>query len=145
MSDPLSVAGTAVGIASLGIQVCQGLVQYFRAVRGRKDDIREGICEIEQVVSLLYSLNSLLSRFSPQADTTPLRSCLNNCYAKLEDLQKVLSNLGNIHHSSNVTKRAANAMRSVTYPFQQEQITGIRQSLRSVLNDLNLIISIMSL
>jgi len=145
MSDPLSVAGTAVGIASLGIQVCQGLIQYLRAVRGRKEDIRDGICEIEQVVSLLYSLNSLLSRIGPQAETAPLRSCLNSCYAKLESLQKVLGSLDDIHHSSNVTKRAANAMRSVTYPFQQEKITGIRQSLQSVLNDLNLIISIISL
>lgn len=145
MPDPLSVAGTAVGIASLGIQVCQGLIQYLRAVRGRKEDIRDGICEIEQVVSSLYSLNSLLLRIGPQADTTTLRRCLNNCYAKLESLQKVLGNLGDIHHSSNVTKRAANAVRSVTYPFQQEKITGIRQSLRSVLSDLNLIISIISL
>ena len=144
MSDPLSVAGTAVGITSLGIQVCQGLIQYLRAVRGRKEDIGHGIRDIEQVVSLLYSLNSLLPKMNTETDTAPLRSCLNNCYGRLEALQEVLGELDDAKHSSKVT-RAANAMRSVTYPFQQEKLTAIRQSLRSVLDDLNLIISIISL
>jgi hypothetical protein len=145
MSDPLSVAGTAVGITSLGIQVCQGLIQYLRAVRGRKQDLREGVREIEQVVSLLYSLNSHLPKINPETGTAPLRNCLNNCYGKLENLQEVLGELDDAKHSSKVTRRAANAMRSVTYPFQQEKLTAIRQSLRSVLDDLNLIISIISL
>lgn len=144
MSDPLSVAGTAVGITSLGIQVCQGLIQYLRAVRGRREDIRDGIRDIEQVVSLLYSLNGLLPRLNSETGTAPLRSCLNNCYEKLEALQEVLRELGDAKHSSKLT-RATNAMLSVTYPFQQEKLTAIRQSLRSVLDDLNLIISVILL
>ena len=145
MSDPLSVAGTAVGITSLGIQVCQSLIKYLRAVRGRKQELRDGISEIEQVVSLLYSLNSVLPKIGPETDVAVLRSYLNSCYGKLETLQEVLSELDDTKHSSKVTRRAANAVRSVTHPFQQEKLTAIRQSLRSVLDDLNLTISIISL
>lgn len=39
MSDPLSVAGSAVGIISLGIQVCNGLLVYADAIRGRSQDL----------------------------------------------------------------------------------------------------------
>jgi hypothetical protein len=145
MSDPLSVAGTAVGITSLGIQVCQGLIKYLRAVRGRKEEIREGIQEIEQVVSLLSSLNNTLPSVGPKSGTITLRTSLKNCYAKLEGLQELLVDLDDSQQSSKSMKRAANAIRAVSYPFQQERLNTIRQSLRSVLSDLDLIVSVISL
>jgi hypothetical protein len=35
----MEVAGTAVGVASLGITVCQGLVEYYGDWEGYEDDI----------------------------------------------------------------------------------------------------------
>ncbi|CEI70731.1 unnamed protein product [Fusarium venenatum] len=145
MSDPLSVAGTAVGIMSLGIQVCNGLVKYLRAVRGRKEEIRDGVREVEQVVSLLYSLNNTLPNVDLRNGTNSLRTCVHNCYTKLEELQRLLDELCKTQPSNKATKRAADAIRSVSYPFQQEKLSMIRDSLRSVLNNLGLIISAISL
>ncbi|RGP78328.1 hypothetical protein FLONG3_3464 [Fusarium longipes] len=145
MSDPLSVAGTAVGITSLGIQVCQGLIKYLRAVRGRKEEIREGVREVEQVVSLLYCLNNVLPNFGPRSGTTSLRECLKNCYAELEGLRKLLDKLCNSHQPDTNIRRTANVLRSISYPFRQEELNEARQSLRSVLSDLQLVISITSL
>ncbi|KAL6915036.1 hypothetical protein FSHL1_012708 [Fusarium sambucinum] len=145
MSDPLSVTGTAVGITSLGIQVCDGLVKYLRAVRGRKKEIRDGVREVEQVVSLLYSLNNTLSNVGLRNGTNSLRTCAHNCYAKLEELQRLLDELCKTRSSNRATKRAADVMRAVSYPFQQEKLSTIRDSLRSVLDDLGLIISVISL
>lgn len=145
MSDPLSVAGTAVGITSLGIQVCQGLMKYLRAVRGRKQEIAEGVGDVERVVSLLCSLNNLLPRVGSTNETVQLRDCLKSCDVELKRVQTLLAELNGVQQSSNAMQRAANAMRSVTYPFQQEKLAALRQSLRSVLDDLTLIISIVSL
>lgn len=47
MSDPLSVAGTAVGIASLGIQVCQGLIKYLQAVNDRNEEIKDAVRDVK--------------------------------------------------------------------------------------------------
>ncbi|KAJ4138676.1 hypothetical protein NW768_002529 [Fusarium equiseti] len=145
MSDPLSVAGTAVGITSLGIQVCQSLVKYLRAIRGRKEDIAEGVREVDRVVALLSSLNRLLPRVGSVNGTVQLRECLKNCHTELKKIQTLLAELEGEQQSNKAMQRAANAMRSITYPFQQEKLTAFRQSLRSVLDDLNLIISIVSL
>ncbi|RGP58932.1 hypothetical protein FSPOR_11641 [Fusarium sporotrichioides] len=144
MSDPLSVAGTAVGITSLGIQVCQGLISYLRAVRGRKEEIRDGVREVEQVVSLLYSLNNTLSSVGLRNGTTSLRKSIKNCYARLEELRKLLDELGESRFSNKAMKGIA-VMRAMSYPFQQEKLSRIRESLRSVLSDLGLIISVISL
>jgi hypothetical protein len=145
MSDPLSIAGTAVGITSLGIQVCQGLIKYLRAVRGRKEEMRDGVREVEQVVSLLYSLNNTLSNVSLRNGTYSLRTCIQNCYTKLEELQKLLDELCKTQSSNKAMKKAAEVRRAVSYPFQQEKLSAIRESLRSVLGDLDLIVSVTSL
>ncbi|KPA37196.1 hypothetical protein FLAG1_10001 [Fusarium langsethiae] len=139
MSDPLSLAGTAVGITSLGIQVCQGLISYLRAVRGRKEEIRDGVREIEKVVSLLYSLNNTLPKVRLRNGTTSLQTSIKHCYAKLEELQKLLDELNESRFSNKAVIRA------ISYPFQQENLSTIRESLRSILSDLDLIISVISL
>lgn len=39
MADPLSVAGLATGVVSLGLQVTGGLLSYLVAIRSREDDL----------------------------------------------------------------------------------------------------------
>lgn len=41
MGDPISAAGTAVGIISLGIQVCQSLISYYDRWKSFDDDIAQ--------------------------------------------------------------------------------------------------------
>jgi len=41
--DPLSVAASAAGIISLGIQVTQSLVDFFSAYKSQKSDIAHTI------------------------------------------------------------------------------------------------------
>jgi len=54
----MDVAGTAVGIASLGIQVCQGLLTYYDGWKGYKTDISrtyESIADLNGTFDLLRS------------------------------------------------------------------------------------------
>ena len=51
----MEVAGTAVGVAALGIQVCEGLLKYYRDWKDFEDDIREAYDSSPSVVSLLHS------------------------------------------------------------------------------------------
>ncbi|KAF5236568.1 hypothetical protein FAUST_6482 [Fusarium austroamericanum] len=145
MSDPLSVSGTAVGIASLGIQVCQGLIKYLQAVNDRNEEIKDAVRDVKQVLSLLDNLNNTLPNVSYRNGTSSIQTYIDNCNEKLTGLQTLLDGLCKAQSGSKITKRAVNAMRTISYPFQREKLIEMRQSLRSVLNDLNLIISAISL
>ncbi|WXC67542.1 hypothetical protein SNK03_013347 [Fusarium graminearum] len=145
MSDPLSVAGTAVGIASLGIQVCQGLIKYLQAVNDRNEEIKDAVRDVKQVLSLLDNLNNTLPNVRFGNGTTSIQTCIDNCNKKLAELQRFLNGLCKTESGNRITKRAINATRTISYPFQREKLIEMRQSLRSILNDLNLIISIISL
>jgi hypothetical protein len=83
MSDPLSVAGTAVGIVSLGLQVSQGIIKYMQAIKGRKNEIQDSIQEVQRVVSLLYRLNTVLPEVDGGKCMQSLQDNLDNCYIKL--------------------------------------------------------------
>jgi hypothetical protein len=41
MGDPFSVAGSAVGVISLGLTVCQGLLTYYGQFKAYDEEIRD--------------------------------------------------------------------------------------------------------
>jgi hypothetical protein len=63
----MEVSGTAVVVASLGITVCQGLVEYYRDREGYEDDICKtdsGINNLSKTFALLRDKLKVL----PNAD-----------------------------------------------------------------------------
>jgi hypothetical protein len=56
MVDPLSVAGSAVGIISLGITVTQALVDFYITVRDQKSNAATTARKHSRLLDLLESL-----------------------------------------------------------------------------------------
>jgi len=56
MADPFSVTGSAVGIVSLGLQICKGLEWYVSSVKEAKDKAEQIATETEELASLLERL-----------------------------------------------------------------------------------------
>ena len=40
MGDPFSVAGSAVGVISLGLAICQSLISYYGSWKAYDDEIK---------------------------------------------------------------------------------------------------------
>ena len=49
MADPLSVVGTAAGIVSLGLQVSQGLIEYYNQWKHFDADVNAMYASVEQL------------------------------------------------------------------------------------------------
>ncbi|KAL6918227.1 hypothetical protein FSST1_009722 [Fusarium sambucinum] len=145
MFDPIGVAGTAVGIVSLGIQVLQGLMKYVQAVKGSKEEIEEIIQEVQRVVSLFYNLNNVLPEVNSRKCTQSLHNSLGSCYTKLEKLQDFLNGLKLPQLSTSASTTIRNTTRSIIYPFQQAKLYSLHQSLRKDLGDLRLAVEILSM
>jgi hypothetical protein len=47
MADPISAAGTAVGIISLGLQVSQGLIKYYTHFKAHDKEIADTVSRSE--------------------------------------------------------------------------------------------------
>lgn len=147
MSDPLSVAGTAVGITSLGIQVCQGLVWYLRSVHGRKAEIAEDLGEVQSLISIFYALNDILPKINRTqcTEATTIRRCLEDSEGKLLELQRLLIKLRGPEQCTTNREKMREAGRTLVYPFRADTLKSLRQSLRELLDNLNLAVNITSL
>lgn len=136
MGDPLSVAGSAVGIISLGIQVCQGLIQYADAIRGQQRDVDDGMDEVRSLLAVFKSLEQTIARIetdSPE-NAKSLLEHLQQAEAKLRSLEEVLTEVGiPVNTSSSIKGKMKETYRAAIYPMKKSKLEGARQSVQSLL------------
>ncbi|KAI9159060.1 hypothetical protein HJFPF1_07067 [Paramyrothecium foliicola] len=147
MADPISVAGTAVGIVSLGIQVCQGLVSYLQAVKDRSSHIADGLKEVQELVSLFNHLNDVLSKIDNAAcaESTTVKKCLGDCQGKLLELERFLFELKGASNPTSKKRQIIDAVGRLSYPFREGKLISLRESLRELLDNLHLAVDLIAL
>ncbi|KAF5601698.1 uncharacterized protein FSUBG_8064 [Fusarium subglutinans] len=147
MSDPLSVAGSAVGIISLGIQVCQGLISYLQSFKSQDQDIQDSLKDVQTVVSILYSLKGILPKVDESSSGTPaIRRCLAESEEKLREFQQFSLKLrGTQSQEHNVLEKMGHASRALLYPFREGKLKSLSQSLKGLLQNLSLCLDITTL
>ncbi|KAF4439412.1 hypothetical protein FACUT_4167 [Fusarium acutatum] len=147
MSDALSVVGSAVGIISLGIHVCQGLVSYLQSFKSQDQDIQDSIRETQTIVSLLNSVKGgLLKLGQHSATAVAVVDCLKDSEEKLCELQVFLHKLQKSPEPSQDTiQKIKNARHALIYPFLEGKLLALRQSLQDLLHNLDLAVNIASL
>ncbi|KAF5545134.1 hypothetical protein FMEXI_6185 [Fusarium mexicanum] len=147
MSDPLSVAGSAVGIISLGIQVCQGLVSYLQSFKGQDQDIRDSLNDVQTVISILYSLKGVLPKVDEISSGTPaIRRCLAESEEKLREFQQFSLKLrGTQSPEHDVLGKMDHARRALLYPFREGKLRSLCQTLKGLLQNLSICLNITTL
>jgi hypothetical protein len=134
MSDPISVTGTAVGVVSLGLQVCGEIVSYCQAWRGFDRDIQNFSQKADGLRIPLQVLYGLLANFQAIDIATS-----KDIEEKLEQIEEVIKRL-NEAIAQLATKGSGNTaairaqFKKATYPFRKD---GLRE-MSSDLNSLHL-------
>jgi len=90
----MDVVGSVVGIASLGVQICQGLLSYCNSWKGYKNDLAIPHDCIADICRMLTLSQELLGRKSLNvAGAAQVSFCLDSCVDGPEELQKKLQKL----------------------------------------------------
>ncbi|KAH8731947.1 hypothetical protein GQ44DRAFT_603580 [Phaeosphaeriaceae sp. PMI808] len=141
MSDPFSVAGTAVGITSLGIQVCQGLFQYYTKFRGIHSDIDDVLERIEGLERLLRSLNSLKPECDQAGDSevsSHLNMSLRACEETVQRLKWMALRYGETNDPSSFEEHLRLAKKRLSWPFRRDTLMELRDTLSGLQDNLAL-------
>ena len=148
MTDPLSVAGSVVGVISLGIQVTTSLVNFYNSYKGRDSDI---IHITEKLDGLLVTLQSIETTLSGRKFHVGERSLIRSIEASIKSCDDMIQELR--HECQKISKSSSDgtaaaikrAGRQVTYPFRQstlqkldEDIDELRANLSTALDVLQL-------
>ena len=148
MADPLSVAGSVVGIISLGIQVTTSLVSFYNSYKGRESDIIHMTGKLNGLLVTLQSLETTLSDRSFHVDERSLiesiETSVKSCDEMVQELQHEYQKIS--EPSSDGTGAAIKlAGRRGTYPFRQstllkldEDVDELRANISTALDVLQL-------
>jgi hypothetical protein len=91
MADPFSVAGSAVGVVSLGILACQGLVTYIGDVKDAKERTTQISRQMDELAAHLERLESIMSKMEPNAYVTGAEEGIVAC---AEAIKRIRDKLG---------------------------------------------------
>jgi hypothetical protein len=123
--------GTALGAVSLGIEVCKGLLAYYRDWKDHKKDIQETLAEIDVVSTTLSLLGDTLRSDSQTALTAQAQKCLYMCQDGIQQLDKKLKKM-HMEAPQGLRQQAQAGSLRLIYPLRKstlEKLNGIAQRL----------------
>ncbi|CAG8980199.1 hypothetical protein HYALB_00012392 [Hymenoscyphus albidus] len=141
----LGIAGSAVGIVSLGMQVCDGLIKYYGSW---KDAPTEVLRMCQSVKSLEESLNVLKLSIREEGVATQaeagIREGIIGCKAGIDKLQQELNKVQEIQGSS-VWSKIHGQGRRLLYPFRESTLLKLMGIIADICENLNLAVELLHL
>lgn len=91
MGDPLSIAASAVGILSLGLQSTEYLYRFYTACRDREKDLATVIKQLDQLLRTLQNIEQVVCtrrwRSGEAAIIQSIEESITHCQDTVQDLQ----------------------------------------------------------
>ena len=140
MADPLSVAGSAVGIISLGLTVSQGLLAYYGPFKAYDEQIQDVSCRITSFNNILKTLEDVIADARIPSSTLTTRSanvaldCIFNCQEGLERLENMLDKCQSSPSRKSFLGSKINRM---LYPFRRDTLVTLLGTMSQLQEDLN--------
>ncbi|KAI0436950.1 hypothetical protein F4803DRAFT_197268 [Xylaria telfairii] len=134
MADPLSVAGLATGVVSLGLQVAGGITDYIDALNCRSQDILLVKQQNESLQRTLQVVETSLSQFQRdhQVATVAARECLDLCKQELKALQSLVVDITACDQPTADRKsKIKNKGKRLLYPFSRPKLEQLETRLRN--------------
>ena len=140
MADPVSAVGTAAGIVSLGLQVLQGLVEYYSQWRDFDPDVNAMYASIEQLdrgfrlIREKLGAKNIMRLSSAHEVEASLQLCENGVLALKKKLEKIKMKepLGSLRRRDVLLNGLNGQGKRLLYPFQR----GTLGKLRDIVNEL---------
>ncbi|KAJ5158207.1 uncharacterized protein N7500_007858 [Penicillium coprophilum] len=133
MSDPFSIAGSAVGIISLGLHVCGEIVSFCQAWQGFDEDIQKIHQKANGLRMPLRYLKQLIEDFRT---TDPMIA--SDLEEKAKSIEQAIKRLkAATDRYSSASDQASLRLKKAAYPFRKEALRDMASDLDSVQAVLN--------
>ena len=142
----MEAAGSAVGIASLGIQICQGLISYYHDWRSYHEDISAACDKVSSLERTFALLKETLGQASLNAgQTAQVRDSLLTCKDSIRALEKRSAKLQASSQPTNFRERAVTVTKRTLYPFKASTLAKVSEAVNDVLDQLALAVQTLHL
>jgi hypothetical protein len=141
----MEVTGSAVGIASLGIQVCQGLLTYYDAWKAYDHDITSTYKAITDLRDTLTILETMLQQEKDTERVRRVETCVNNCKDALLELDKRRKSLQKYSQPEGLRQKMRAGLQRSWYPFRKNTLGALEATVTDVQERLKLALQVLQL
>lgn len=129
------IAGSAVGIISLSIQICERLLWYTDNVKNGRAKIENLRAGLDQLTNVLELLETSLGRHGVSPYTKVAQSSIVSCETALESIKKLISTF-----SPSCDPGLRNSMerfaKRLVFPFKEAEVDHWKSTVNDMLQTL---------
>lgn len=146
MAQALGIASGAAGLLSLGIRLCQGLLDYYSSWKDAESEVLTTYTSIGGLTKILMLINSTLEerKVGPEAlakvldNITLCRDGITNLREKLHKIQ--------LHTVADVVgERFRSQVWRVLYPFKKSTLVKLQEIVGELRDNLHLALSVLGM
>jgi hypothetical protein len=141
----MEVAGSAVGVASLGIQVCQGLLSYYDAWKSYDSDISSTYDAIIDLSKTLTILKTALREEVDEERVGRVGACVEGCEDALLKLDEKRHSLQKYSQPEGLRQKMRSGLQRSWYPFRRETLAALKTYVTDVQERLKLALQALQL
>ncbi|KAJ5984407.1 hypothetical protein N7481_006506 [Penicillium waksmanii] len=150
MADPFSVTGSAVGVISLGLTVCQGLIAYygkFKAFHEQIDEVTDQMAALESILKVLQHVlinASVLSTCETAPSAAAAIDSILKCHEGLNKLGRMLEKCDATKSARSSTGHNKQISR-LLYPFRGETLMALTETMSCLQANLNTSLQVLNM
>ncbi|KAI0133749.1 hypothetical protein BJ170DRAFT_607348 [Xylariales sp. AK1849] len=146
MADGLSLAASAAGIVSLGIQVTQSLVNFYSAYKNQKSDVTQTTKRLEYllgVLEILYNQSSNRTFLAHEQQLfETIKGSIQNCKEYIDELQNECNKVKE-DPAGGIRATARTATYRVAYPFRQSTLQRLDENIDEIISHISLTLQVL--
>lgn len=144
-STMAEIAGSAVGIISLGIQVCSGIVRYYEFWKDSRKDVATMCQSVESLGKTLEIL--LVTLNNEDLSETAAKNVSSSIAACKVGIDELNSKLAKVHTflGTSFQARFLEEGRRLIYPFRASTLHKLREIVSDIRANLELALSVLQL
>jgi len=146
MADPLSVAGSVVGIVSLGIGITKSLVDFYTIARDQKSNTASTAEKLNRLLDLLEILHRRLIDRTFRPDERDLLDNIERSIRACDELIRELETENKKFKdrpNHNIPAAALTATRRLAYPFRQSTLQKLDGDIDETFSHLSLALQVL--
>ncbi len=145
MADPFSVAGSAIGVVSLGIKVCEDLIRFTSHVKDGKDEVIKISARLDMLADILEQLQSTVTNVKQLTSNTSNNPDfgITALATALDELRRKLPTSSRKDNITGSLGRLREWRQSLVFPFKRDELLFLKDLVQDLQQ--NLILALQAL
>ena len=146
MADAFGAASAAAGLISLGITLCQGILNYYGSWKDAESDVRRTYASTEALTKTFILLKLSIENKKFHRDIVArVNESIDSCEDGINELKKKLKKVEAVSLDDGWSGKAKAQFRRTLYPFKERTLVKLEKITRELQDRLGLAMNVLQM